>query len=154
MIFVQLPKRHSAAKGWPSVLPINLWSCRFAHSSRSVQLTSIQLGSNAAQQMSHSSNAAGLLLWNYKCQSCNEAVMRQATREQVWKQLYGGPSKGLLAHDLYKGCFTIKASLQKLHSSPVLTVEAYFDFKVLLPKHWSGLGLPTAIKRRLESINF
>ena len=53
-----------------------------------------------------------------------------------------------------KGCFTIRVHLQKLHSSPVLTIEAYFDFKVLLPKHWSGLGLPTAIKRRLESINF
>ena len=39
-------------------------------------------------------------------------------------------------------------------AAPVLTVEAYFDFKVILPKHWSGLGLPTAIKRRLESINF
>ena len=52
------------------------------------------------------------------------------------------------------GCFTIRVHFQKLHSSPVLTVEAYFDFKVLLPKHWSGLGLPTAIKRRLESINF
>ena len=51
-----------------------------------------------------------------------------------------------------KGCFTIRVHFQKLHSSPVLTVEAYFDFKVLLPKHWSGLGLPTAIKRRLESI--
>ena len=34
-----------------------------------------------------------------------------------------------------KGCFTIRVHLQKLHSSPVLTVEAYFDFKVLLPKH-------------------
>ena len=33
------------------------------------------------------------------------------------------------------GCFTIRVHLQKLHSSPVLTVEAYFDFKVLLPKH-------------------
>ena len=54
----------------------------------------------------------------------------------------------------FKGCFTNREHLQKLHSSPVLTVEAYFDFKVLLPKHWSGLGLPTAIKRRLESINF
>ena len=43
---------------------------------------------------------------------------------------------------------------KKLHSSPVLTIEAYFDFKVLLSKHWSGLGLRTAIKRRLESINF
>ena len=53
-----------------------------------------------------------------------------------------------------KGCFTIRVHFQKLHSSPVLTVEAYFDFKVLLPKHWSGLGLPTAIKRGLESINF
>ena len=40
----------------------------------------------------------------------------------------------------FKGCFTIRVHLQKLHSSPVLTVEAYFDFKVLLPKHWSGLG--------------
>ena len=39
-------------------------------------------------------------------------------------------------HDwLIKGCFTIRVHLQKLHSSPVLTVEAYFDFKVLLPKH-------------------
>ena len=33
------------------------------------------------------------------------------------------------------GCFTIRVHLQKLHSSPVLTVEPYFDFKVLLPKH-------------------
>ena len=55
---------------------------------------------------------------------------------------------------LYKGCFTIRVHFKKLHSSPFLTVKAYFDFKVLLPKHWSGLGLPTAIKRRLESINF
>ena len=55
---------------------------------------------------------------------------------------------------LSKGCFTIRVHFQKLHSSHVLTVEAYFDFKVLWPKHWSGLGLPTAIKRRLESINF
>ena len=55
---------------------------------------------------------------------------------------------------LLKGCFTIRVHFQKLHSSPVLTIEAYFYFKVLLPKHWSGLGLPTAIKRRLESINF
>ena len=54
----------------------------------------------------------------------------------------------------YRGCFTIRVYFKKLHSSPVLTVKAYFDFKVLLPKHWSGLGLPTAIKRRLESINF
>ena len=53
-----------------------------------------------------------------------------------------------------KGCFTIRVHFKKLHSSPVLTVKAYFDFKVLLPKHWSGLGLPTTIKRRLESINF
>ena len=53
-----------------------------------------------------------------------------------------------------KGCFTIRVHFQKLLSSPVLNVKAYFDFKVLLPKHWSGLGLPTAIKRRLESINF
>ena len=29
--------------------------------------------------------------------------------------------------------------LKKLYSSPVLTVEAYFELKVLLPKHWSGL---------------
>ena len=56
-----------------------------------------------------------------------------------------------LAH---MGCFTIRVHRQKLHISPVLTVKAYFDFKVLLPKHWSGLGLPTAIKRRLKSINF
>ena len=34
-----------------------------------------------------------------------------------------------------KDCFTIRVHLQKIHSSPVLTVEAYFDFKVLLPKH-------------------
>ena len=32
---------------------------------------------------------------------------------------------------LFMGCFTIRVHLQKLHSSPVLTVEAYFDFKVL-----------------------
>ena len=54
----------------------------------------------------------------------------------------------------FKGCFTIRVHFQKLHSSPVLSIKAYFDFKVLLPKHRSGLGLPTAIKRRLESINF
>ena len=36
---------------------------------------------------------------------------------------------------LLKGCFTIRVHLQKLHSSSVLTVEAYFDFKVLLSKH-------------------
>ena len=35
----------------------------------------------------------------------------------------------------HKGCFTIRVHFQKLHSSPVLPVEAYFDFKVLLPKH-------------------
>ena len=34
-----------------------------------------------------------------------------------------------------KGCFTIRVHLQKIHGSPVLTVEAYFDFRVLLPKH-------------------
>ena len=39
-------------------------------------------------------------------------------------------------------------------AQPVLTVEAYCDFKELLLKHGLGLGLPTAIKRRLESINF
>ena len=54
----------------------------------------------------------------------------------------------------FMGCFTIRVHFQNLHSSHVLTVEAYFDFKVLLPRHWSGLDLPTAIKRRLESINF
>ena len=34
-----------------------------------------------------------------------------------------------------KGCFTIRVHFQKLLSSPVFTVEAYFDFKVLLQKH-------------------
>ena len=37
--------------------------------------------------------------------------------------------------DQVKGCFTIRVHLQKLHSSPVLTIEAYFDSKVLLSKH-------------------
>ena len=64
------------------------------------------------------------------------------------------PVDFLLCEFPIKGCFTIRVHFQKLYSSPVLTVEAYFDFKVLLPKHWSGLGLPTARKRRLESINF
>ena len=36
------------------------------------------------------------------------------------------------------GLFYNQGTFQKLHSSPVLTVKAYFDFKVLLPKHWSG----------------
>ena len=38
---------------------------------------------------------------------------------------------------LNKGCFTIRVHLQKLHStisSPVLTVEAYFDFQSAFAK--------------------
>ena len=67
-------------------------------------------------------------------------------------RLHGLQSQGGVVH--YTSFFTIRVHLQKIHSSPVLTVEADFDFKVLLPKHWSELGLPTAINRRLESINF
>ena len=40
-----------------------------------------------------------------------------------------------LGHHPFMGCFTIRVHFRKLHSSPVLPVEAYFDFKVLLPKH-------------------
>ena len=47
-----------------------------------------------------------------------------------YKALLGLPRR-VLGGELFKGCFTIRVHLQKLHSSPVLTVEAYFDFKVL-----------------------
>ena len=40
--------------------------------------------------------------------------------------------------------------MKKWHFSPVLTIETYFDFKLILSQYWSGLGLPTEIKKRLE----
>ena len=43
--------------------------------------------------------------------------------------------ENIVYYVIIMGCFTIRVHLQKLHSSPVLTVKAYFDFKVLLPKH-------------------